>query len=747
MARAKEPAAEMRKGISRRTLLVGGGVGIGLVIAWSLWPRRYAPNLVARPGEQIFNAFLKIGNDGRALVVVPQLELGQGVTTALPQILADELGADWRMVGVEPAPLSPLYANQLLAAELSEGAAPDMLADVGRWTAQQIATREALMLTGGSTSIRAFEPRLREAGAAARALLSIAAGRRWGADWRSLDTHDNHVWFGDERIPFAELAEAAAGEEVPDDLPIRAGTEHRVTGQPMERLDAPGKVDGSALFGADVRLPDMIYAAVESSPRGGTLLSVDQAEAEAIPEALISFRTPGWVGVVATNSWAADRALAALNARWDVPGRLPDNVSIDLALSTALDRGETEELHEAGDLAAPFSVAGPSARYAVAPASSAPPETLTATVRINGDRMEVWAPSQAPGLARAAAARAVGFAEDQVTFYPVQAGGGYGRKLEMDAIEQAAMMAHRSGRPVQLSWSRLQDIRTDRPRPPAVAFIEARLGPTGAVTGWRSRIAAPATMHQVAERTGLGSRLFGGVRSAMAGALPPYAIPAIAIDHVPADVGIATGAWRSDALSYTIFFNESFIDELARIARLEPLSFRIQMLPRNLRLARVLTTATALGGWDGGPPGSGMGLAALQAFGSYIATLVEIEVGQDQRIRVLRAVSAVDCGRIVNPELVRQQVEGGLIHGIAAALGPRLDYANGRPTARTLGDLQLPILANAPDVTVELVESDEAPGGVSELAVPTAAPAIANALHALTGERVRRLPLVIGSGQ
>ena len=744
MAKAKRPARGERRGISRRTLLVGGGVGVGLAIAWGLWPRHYQPNVAAREGETVLDAFLKIATDGRVTVVVPQLEMGQGVHTALPQIVADELGADWRMVGVEPAPLSPLYANQLLAEQLSEGAVPNLLADVGRWTAQEVATREALMITGGSTSIRTFEPRLREAGAAARALLSMAAARRWGTDWATLDTHDNFVWFGQEKLPFGELAAAAANETVPSELPFRAGTEHRITGLPKERLDAPGKVDGSALFAADIRIPDLIYASVESGPPGARLLSVDQAAAEAVPEAQIVLRNPRWVGAIATNSWAADRAVAALSSRWEVPDRLPDTTSIEVDLGNALDRGETEAFFEAGDLAAPFAVQGPSARYVVAPAASAPLETLTATVRIAGDRMEVWAPTQAPGFARAAAARAVGFAEGQVTVYPVQAGGGYGRKLEMDAIEQAAVMAYHSGRPVQLTWSRLQDIRADKPRPPAMAFLEGRLAPNNTISGWRSRVAAPNAWRQVAERTGMGTRLFGGARSAMAGAQPPYQIPAIAIDHVPTDIGVPTGAWRSDALSYTTFFNESFVDELARAARLEPLSFRIQMLGHNPRLARALTTATALGGWDGGPAGSGMGLAALQAFGSFIATLVEIEVGSDQQIRVLRAVCAVDCGRVVNPELVKQQVEGGLIHGIAAALGPKLDYANGRPTARTLGDLGLPTLANSPAITVELIESDEAPGGVTELAVPTAAPAIANALHSLTGERVRRLPLRIG---
>ena len=751
MARIRSVAAEgarERRGISRRTLLVGGGAGVGLALAWAFWPRHYAPNLRAGAGETIFNGFLKIGKDGRVMVALPQAELGQGVATALPQILADELGADWRNVGVEPAPLSPLYANQLLAEQWSQGAMPEALGGVQRWAAQEIATREALMLTGGSTSVRAFEARLREAGAAARALMSMVAARRWDVDWRELDAHGGYVWRGEEGIAFGDLAEAAAAGEVPGDLPIRAGSQNRLTGQPLPRLDAPAKVDGSALFAADIRLPDMVYASVRSAPPGGRLVRADLEAAEAVPEALILYSDPAWVGAAAVNSWAADRALAAMKPVWDVPTPRPDSAGIDRALAAALDGGEASVVHEAGDLDAAMAGQGHSARYSVTLAPSAPPETLTATARVNGDRLEVWAPTQAPGLARAAAAQAVGLAEAQVIVYPMLAvGGGYGRKLEMDAVRQAAIMSQHLRRPVQLIWSRMQDIQHDRFRPAAAANLEARLAQNGTISAWRARIAAPATAREVAERIGLGTRLFGGARASTAGAVPPYAIPNIGISQVAAEIGVPTGSWRSGALSYTAFFTESFVDELARGFGLEPLSYRMQMLGQNPRLARALTTATALGGWDGGPPGSGMGIAVLSAFGSHIATLVEIEVGANQRVRVLRAVCAVDCGRVVNPELVRQQVEGGLIHGIAAAIGPELIIENGLPAARTLGDLDLPILANSPTVTVELLESEEAPGGVTELAVPTAAPAIANALHALTGERVRRLPLRIGSGR
>src|SRR4051812_9662817 len=276
-------SAGAKKGISRRSLLIGGGAGAGLVVAWRLWPRAYALNLRAAAGEVPFNAFLKIGNDGRVIVAVPQAELGQGVWTSLPQILADELGADWRTVAVEPAPLSPLYANRLLADQAADDSElPGFLRGVGRWSAQDFATHHGLTITGGSTSIRAFEVPLRAAGAGARALLSMAAARRWSANWEELDTHDGFVWRGADRIPFAELAEEAAGSSLPANLPIRGGDAHRLTGRPLPRLDVPAKLDGSARFAADVRLPDMVYAAVRSGPPGSILDGVDRAAADQV---------------------------------------------------------------------------------------------------------------------------------------------------------------------------------------------------------------------------------------------------------------------------------------------------------------------------------------------------------------------------------------------------------------------------------------------------------------------------------
>jgi isoquinoline 1-oxidoreductase beta subunit len=731
------------RGISRRTLLISGGGGAGLILAWALWPRSYEHNLRSGEGEQAFNGFLRIGNDGRVLVAVPQAELGQGSWTALAQIVADELGADWRTVGVEPAPIGPLYANRLLADGEDDGS---FAGGLRRWSAQRFEGGESAILTAGSTSVRAFEKPLRQAGAGARALLMKAAAVRWGVEWETLDTAAGFVTDGSRKLSFAELAEAAAAEELPEHLPIRAGIDNRLAGQALPRLDLPSKVDGSAPFAGDIRLPDMVYASVRGGPTEDSRLARwKKAKGLAVPGVFGALDAPGWVACLGTNWWAANRGVEALEPVWDVPHPPVSSESIDAALVRALELDEGRRAYSRGDLANAFE-GGHVLRghYSAGPAPSAPLETLTATARLGGDRLEIWAPTQAPGLARAAAARVTGLGEGQVALYPTLAGGGYGRKLETRAIEQAAMLAVRVKRPVQLSWSRLEESVQDGFRAPARAQLLARLDSGGIVLGWQARIAAPDSGAQLAERLRGGDGAMASIGDPVAGAVPPYAIPAVTVDYLPAETGIRVGAWRSGAHSYTAFFTESFMDELARISGVEPLSFRMQMLGDNPRLARCLTTAATLGGWDGGVPGSSMGIACHSAFGSHIAALVEVEVTAEQNVRVLRAVCAVDCGRIVNPELVRQQIEGGLVFGIAGATGRAIGFERGRPDAYGFGHFGFPTLATSPEVTVELLESEEEPGGATELGVPVAAPAIANALHALTGKRLRSLPLRVG---
>jgi isoquinoline 1-oxidoreductase beta subunit len=708
-----------------------------------LWPRSYEHNLRAGEGEQAFNAFLRIGSDGRVLVAIPQAELGQGSWTALAQIIADELGADWRTVGVEPAPIGPLYANRLLVEGPGDGS---FAGDARRWRAQNFEAGEAGMLTAGSTSIRAFERPLRDAGAGARALLMKAAAARWGVEWETLDTAAGFVTDGGRRLGFAELAEAAAGEELPDYLPIRAGVDNRLAGQPLPRLDSPSKVDGSAPFAGDIRLPDMVYASVRAGPTEDSRLARwKKEEGLKVPGVFGALDAPGWVACVATNWWAANRGVEALEPVWEVPHPPVSSESMDEALIGALERDEGRRVYSRGDLADGFEGGNVlRGHYRVGPAANAPLETLTATARFGGGRLEIWAPTQAPGLARAAAARVAGLGEAEVTLYPTLIGGGYGRKLETRAIEQAAMLAMRTKRPVQLAWSRIEESVQDGFRAPARAQLLARLDTGGIVLGWQARIAAPDTGAQLQARLRGGGGAMAAIGDPAAGAVPPYAIPAVAVDYLPAETGMRVGGWRSGAHSYTAFFTESFMDELARISGVEPLSFRMQMLGDNPRLARCLTTAATLGGWDGGVPGSSLGIACHSAYGSHIAALVEVEVTAEQNVRVLRAVCAVDCGKIVNPDLVRQQVEGGLVFGIAAATGHAIGFEGGRPEALGFGHFGFPMLAQSPEVTVELLESEEEPGGATELGVPVAAPAIANALHALTGKRLRALPLRVG---
>jgi len=445
-------------GVSRRTLLVGGGAGVGLVLAWAFWPRGGA-GLHAGAGETALNAYLKIGSDGRVVVAVPQAELGQGVWTSLPQILADALGADWRTVGVEPAPLAAVYANAVLGAAADEGS---------HWLPRALgAAREQVMATAGSTSIRAFEAPMREAGTAARALLMKAAARRWDADWRSLRTGAGFVTDGKRRIAFAELAEAAADESVPSDPPERSAGEERLYGRSLPRLDLPSKVDGTAQYGADVRLPGMIYASVRAGPSDSSRLDrADERAAARVPGVIGVHRDEGggWIAVVAINGWVAERGIEALAPAWTSPGPEADSARIEAAIAQGLESGTAARVVDRGDSPA----GGPASfAYGAGAAANAPLEPLTATARWSGERLEIWAPVQAPGLARAAAARAAGVGEGDVTLYPTLAGGGYGRKLETRAVEQAAALARRTGRPVQLVWSRLEETVQDGFRPPA----------------------------------------------------------------------------------------------------------------------------------------------------------------------------------------------------------------------------------------------------------------------------------------
>ena len=685
--------------IDRRTLLISGGVGVGLVVAFMAWPRGIGGDLPLREGEQAFGSFIKIGRDGRVTVAVPQVETGQGIWTALPQIVADELGAAWETVAVEPAPLGPAYANAI--------------ADEEGWF------DKPMRITAGSTSVRAFEQPLRDAGAMARALLIAAAAGRWDVDAGECDTANGLVHHQGKSLPFALLAEEAGGLSAPSNLK-RRNSGPRLTGKPLPRLDMPAKSDGSFRFAGDVRLPEMLFASARIAPPDGRLQGFSREGAKG--HQIVVRNT--WLAVAADTMWAAERALKMANPRFE--GSVsPPRQGVRVAFDNALEIGEWSNWFSRGDYDSAIEGSRPlAATYWVAPAQHLGLEPLTATARFSGGRLEVWAPTQAPDLARAAAAEAAGGAH--VTLYPMPVGEPGGRALEADAIPLAVELARELQRPVQLSLPLSASQNHDRVASAALARMTALPGAGGITAAWKMRVATGAN-------SGLGP-------PSLDGAIPPYSIPDVAIESSSVETAYRAGYMRGHPQRAMAFFIESFIDELSHAAGLEPLAFRMAMLGGNPRLARCIQAATASGGWDGGGRGSTQGIAACSAFGSHIGLLADATIGADQSVEVHRLVAAVDCGRIVNPQLVEQQIQSGLIYGLGLASVREPDWAAGMPKSRPLGAIGLPKIARTPDIRVQLIPSNAPPGGVSGLGVVALAPAVANAIYAATGKRLRNLP-------
>ena len=686
---------------------------------------------------------------------MPQAELGQGVYTILPQLLADELGADWRTVAVQPAVPGPLYANTVLAKEWLEGTALRAIGVVGDYAVEQYAIRNSLVLTGGGTSLAMFRQGFREAGAAARVLLCKAAAARWDTDWTSCDIVKGLVTDGTRSLTIGDLVDEAVGFDVPAVLPLREEKEgeDRLIGTDVPRLDLPAKIDGSANYAADIRLPGMVYASIRNGPvGGGRLKAIKEAAARQVTGVhdVVRDADARWVAVTASNWWAANRALDRLDPIFETDAPPLSDAAIAAALKGALASGKGERFFRRGDLGPVFDKAHlVTATYNVAPALHLAIEPMVATARVDDAGAELWMPSQAPGLARRAVAKALGFAEDRVILYPLFAGGSFGRKMEVDAAVQAALIARQVKAPVQLQYSRSEDIITDRPRAPALAKMWARLGRGGTIHGLLAKVAAPPALAQlwrrIADLESVGDAIANTAttadRLAVSGLDAPYAIPHYAVDHHPAAIGLPTGRWRANADHYGCFFLESFIDELAAAANIEPMSFRIQMLGQHPRLARCLTTVAAMGEWQGGTAGSGQGIACHSMGGASIAVLVD--AGLDQgKVAVKRIVAAVDCGAPVNPDIARQQIEGGLVFGLAAALGSAGHYKGGLPTQLQMGEMRLPRLKDVGAISVEIVPSAAVPVGVSEIGVPAVAPALAGALFTVTGRRWRTLPFM-----
>lgn len=731
---------------TRRRFLIGGAAGVGLLVGYLAWPRNPALVMMTREDETVINAWLKVGTDGRVVVLVPQAEMGQGVYTSLPQIVAEELGAAWESISVEPAPIHPIYANKLVMQEGTE-VLPGFAQGIARWAMSELAERLALQVTGGSTSVRAFYETLRLAGATARTMLCMAAGRRWGVDWDQCVAQNSMVVHGDRRATFAELAADAAREEAPETPELRKPAQFKLIGHSVPRIDIPSKVDGTARFGVDVRLENMAYAAVRAGP-GGTspLTAVNEAPLADAKGFFKLIRQENWVAVVADNWWRAQTLLEQIEPQFDISeGGGADTADIDALMDTALKEGDAHVYAESGD-AEDVLAKGPvvEREYSVPYLAHMCMEPMTATARVSEEKVEIWAPTQSITWSRMAVARALGVPGDAVTVYPTLLGGGFGRKIEADAAVQAALIAREAGRPVQLVWSREEDIRQDKYRPAASARMRGRVSKDGRIAAWHSRSASQSVQASVMGRfMPLAARAEPDFSSIQGAINLPYRLGDHLIEHVVVEAPVPVGYWRSVGHSFNAFFVESFMDELAAAAGLDPLAFRLKALENSPRHRAVVERAAAMAKFGQPlPRGQGMGLALHESFGSIVAQVAHVEVNHDDQARVLKVFCAVDCGRVINPDTVRAQMEGGILFGLSAALLGQITFADGQSEQTNFDGYPLLTLADAPQIEVEILNpAAREPGGVGEPGVPPIAPAVVNAIAAATGTRIRRLPV------
>jgi len=749
----------------RRFLITAGIAGGALAIgAWRFYRRRdrlTAPEgLEPGANEAVLTGWIKIGTDGSVVVQVPRQEMGQGITTALPMLVAEELDADPATVRFEQAMIDPLYAN---ATMLGDGVPvrPDdtgWLAAIVRLTQYKLGEALGVQATGGSSSVRdAWQP-MRRAGAAARAMLVSVAAARFGVAASECTVEQGVVEHkpSGKRAGFGELALDAAKLAVPQDAPLKDRAGYRLLGRPQARLDIPAKVDGSAQFGIDVRLPGMLYAAIAQSPAfGGSVKSFDDAKARnrrgvrsvhALPATSTSAAA---VAVVAEHYWQARSALDLVDIAWDGG----ENAAHDTRTQSdryreLLGRGDARVYDSAGDVEPAFAQAAKtvSADYFAPYLAHATMEPINCTALVRKDgSCEVWVGSQAPTLVRWYAAKAAEIDSSRVSVHIPYLGGGFGRRAEMDVVMQAVMVARRvPGTPVQLIWSREEDMQHDVYRPMAAARFSAALDSAGGISGWRNRIVGQSCTG------GLTARLMPAAASDLMkdkttseGAFDlPYRLPNRRVEHVLTHEPVPVGYWRSVGHSYNAFFSESFLDECAHAAGRDPYAYRRALLAQAPRHRRVLEVVAEKAGW-GAPPAKGRarGIALAESFHSIVAQVAEVEVvGNTPKVR--RVVCAIDCGFAVNPDTVAAQMESGIIYGLSAALYGEITVRNGRVEQGNFPDYEMVRLAETPEIEVHIVESGtEHLGGVGEPGTPPVAPAVCNAIFAAIGKRVRSLPI------
>lgn len=712
--------------VSRRHFLVAGTAACGgLLLGWRIGGGRRglgaaaADAAISDPAAFAPNAFIRIGTDGRVTLVMTQVEMGQGVYTSMPMLLAEELEVGLDQVQLEHAPPDlKLYTNPLLSDQV----------------------------TGGSTSVRAFYHPLRQAGAVARTLLVAAAAKQWNVDPSSCRAERGVVTHSESgrTLAYGALAGEAAKLPVPDQIALKDAKDFRLIGTPAKRLDTPEKVNGKAQFGIDVRLPGMKIATVAACPvLGGKVASLDDTKAKAVKGVRQVVRLDDAVAVVADHMWAAKQGLAALAIRWDEGA----NARVSTAdVVRGLDAASKESgvvARRQGDAAAGIASAARKleAVYQVPFLAHATMEPMNCTVHLQKDGCEIWTGSQVLARAQATAARVTGLPLEKVVVHNHLLGGGFGRRLEYDYVTQAVRIAQQVDGPVKVVWTREEDIQHDVYRPYYYDRIAAGVDASGKPVAWTHRVVGPSIVARFAPPSFKNGIDDDAVDAAVQ---LTYGIPAIQIEYVRHEEPVLnTGFWRGVGPTHNVFVIESFIDELAAAAKTDPVEYRRALLGKAPRARAVLDLAAKEAGWGSPvPAGRGRGVSLLYSeWDTYVAQVAEVEVSKAGEIRVHRVVCAVDCGTIINPDTVKAQIEGGIVFGITGALFGEITVKNGRVQQTNFTDYRMLRMNETPAIEVHLVRNGEAPGGLGEPGTATVAAALANAVFAATGKRLRQLPL------
>jgi isoquinoline 1-oxidoreductase subunit beta len=706
------------KALSRRSVLRAGvAAGGGLLLSFGLG---LAPGEAAASEADVFapNAFVRIGRDGKVVLTMPYVEMGQGTYTSIPMLIAEELEVDLTQVRLEHAPPNEkLYANPLLGVQA----------------------------TGNSNAIRGAWQPLRRAGATARTMLVAAAAGRWNVDpttCRAQSGEVIHVASG-RRLGYGELAADAARLPVPADVALKRPEDFKLIGTPARRLDLPAKVNGSAVFGIDARPPGVKIATLAQSPVfGGRVKRVDDTAAKAVKGVRQIVRLDDAVAVVADHMGAAKKGLAALVVEWD-DGQ---HAALDTgAIATGLEQatlkpGAVAQTIGNVDQAMASAATRVEAIYHVPFLAHATMEPMNCTVHLHVGGCEIWVGNQALGRVQATAAKTAGLPPDKVVVHNHLIGGGFGRRLESDGVARAVEIAKQVDGPVKVVWTREEDIQHDMYRPMFVDRLSAGLDAKGRPVAWTNRFAGSSVLARwlpPAFNNGLDPDTTEGAIHLV------YDLANLHVEYVRVEPpGIPTAFWRSVGPSHNVFVTESFVDELAAAARQDPVAYRLALLDKTPRARAVLALAADKAGWGKPlPPRAGRGVSLQNAFHTYMAQIAEVEVAEDGTVRVRRVVCALDCGTVVNPDTVRAQIESAVMFGITAALYGEITLKNGRVEQGNFDSYQILRMNEAPEVEVHIVPSAEPPGGMGEAGTSAIVPAVTNAIFAATGKRLRRLPV------